>query len=923
MWQAVWAGTVVSEASLTTCIREIRYRLGERAQAPQYIETVHRRGYRWIAPLPTPALPPRHQAKRHGPRRHTALPVVGRAAEFEHLHRCLEQARRGERQVVFVTGEAGMGKTTLVDAWLERVGTEEELWSAQGQCIEHYGAGEAYLPVLEALGRLCRQPGQKRLVGLLRQYAPTWLVQLPWLLSPAQRATLQREVLGTTRERMLREMAEALEAITAETPLVLVLEDLHWSDAATLDLLASLARRREAARLLLIGTYRPVEVLVWEHPLRGLTQELQLQGHCTALPLEGLTEAEIAAYLAERFPGSVLPPELERGLYQRTEGNPLFMVNVVGSLVTQGVLVQGKGRWEFAGGVEAIEHSVPESLRQMIERHIARLSPEDQRVLEVASVVGVEFSAAAVAAGVAAEAQVEERCTELTRRQHFLASRGTSEWPDGTVTARYSFLHALYQEVWYERVTGRRRINLHRCIGVRLEAGYGTQAGEVAVELAVHFEVGREYQRAVQYLGQAAQRALSRRAYHEAIDHLTRGLALLKTLPDTPERAQQEFDLQLALGPVLMATKGQATPEVAQTYARAWALCQQIGDTPQRFAALWGLQRFYRGQGAWPTARELGEQLVQLAERDADPARCLEAHDALGMTLFFLGDYAAARTQLAQGCAGTDLTAQRDFVRRQGEAPGVRGLAFTAWTLWCLGYPAQALRRIQEALALAQELAHPYSLAGAQAWAATLHYRRREAAAVQAQAEALLTLATAEGFVHFVGMGACWRGWALAMQGQDAAGLAQLRQGIAAVLDAGHTQSRPLCLILLAEAMGQVGQVEDGLRLLAEARTVLEANGQGDLLAEVYRLQGTLLLQQAIPDVVQAEACFQQARTIARNQHAKSWELRAALSLSRLWQRQGKRQAASDLLAPIYDWFTEGFDTADLQEAEALLAALA
>ena len=202
-----------------------------------------------------------------------------------------------------------------------------------------------------------------------------------------------------------------------------------------------------------------------------------------------------------------------------------------------------------------------------------------------------------------------------------------------------------------------------------------------------------------------------------------------------------------------MATKGQATPEVAQTYARAWALCQQIGDTPQRFAALWGLQRFYRGQGAWPTARELGEQLVQLAERDADPARCLEAHDALGMTLFFLGDYAAARTQLAQGCAGTDLTAQRDFVRRQGEAPGMRGLAFTAWTLWCLGYPTQALRRIQEALALAQELAHPYSLAGAQAWAATLHYRRREAAAVQAQAEALLTLATAEGFAHFVGMG--------------------------------------------------------------------------------------------------------------------------------------------------------------------------
>jgi predicted ATPase len=442
------------------------------------------------------------------------------------------------------------------------------------------------LPVLEALGRLCRQPGQERLSGLLRQYAPTWLGQFPWLLNPAEREALQREVLGTTRERMLREMVEALEAITAETPLVLVLEDLHWSDRATLDLLASLAQRREAARLLLIGTYWLVEVIVRQHPLRGLKQELQLHGHCTELPLEGLTEADIAAYLAVRFPGSVLSPELAWVLLQRTEGNPLFIVTVVEYLVTQGVLVQGKGGWELTEGVETVERGVPESLRQMIERHIAQLSPEDQRVLEVASIVGIEFSAAAVAAGLTAEAQVEERCTELARRQYFLASRGRSEWPDGTVTARYSFLHALYPAVWHERLTEERRIQLHRRIGARLEVGYGTQAGEIAVELAVHFEAGREYRRAAQYLEQAAKRALGRCAYHEAIRHLTRGLALLKTLPDTPERAQQDLDLQIALGPALMATKGQAAPEVEQTYARARALCQQVGDTPQRFPTL-------------------------------------------------------------------------------------------------------------------------------------------------------------------------------------------------------------------------------------------------------------------------------------------------------------------------------------------------
>jgi DNA-binding winged helix-turn-helix (wHTH) protein/predicted ATPase len=920
--QVVWAGTAVSEGALTTCMREIRKALGERAQAPQYIETVHRRGYRWMAPLLTTAQPIQ-QATLQGQRRHAALPVVGREAEFAHLHRWLEQARGGARQIVLVAGEAGIGKTTLVDAWLEHV-EPEELWSARGQCIEHYGSGEAYLPVLEALGRLCRQPGQAQFIGLLRQYAPTWLVQLPWLLSPAERDALQREVRGTTRERMLREMAEALEVLTAETPLVLILEDLHWSDTATLDLLASLARRREAARLLLIGTYRPVEVIVREHPLRGLSQELQLHGQCTELPLEGLTEGEIAAYLAGRFPGSVLPPELAQVLLQRTEGNPLFMVNVVRYLIAQGVLVQGTGGWEMHGGVEAVERGVPESLRQMIERHSARLSPADQRVLEVASVVGVEFSAAAVAAGVGvAEEQVEERCTALARHQHFLSSRGRSEWPDGTVTAHYSFMHALYQEVWHERVPEGRRRDLHRRIGARLEAGYGTQADAVAAELAVHFEAGREYRRAVQYLGYAAEQALGRCAYQEAIRHLTRGLALLPILPDTPERAQQELALQIALGPVLMATKGQGAPEVEQTYARARALCQQVGDTPQRFAVLWGLQRFYRGQGAFAIARELGEQLVQWAERDADPTRCREAHDALGMTVFFLGDYAAARSHLAQGSTGTGLAAQRECVLRQGEAPGVRSLAFEAWTLWCLGFPAQAVQRGQEALALAQALAHPYSLAGAQVWAADLHHRRREAAAVQAQAEALLPLASAQGLPFFVGAATCYRGWALAMQGQDPVALALLRQGMAAIADTGHTQSRPRWLILLAEAAGYIGQVAEGLRLLAEALEALEANAQGDMRVEAHRLQGELLLRQPTPDAAQAEACFQQALTIARHQQAKSWELRAATSLARLWQHQGKCAEARELLAPVYDWFTEGFDTADLQEAKALLAELA
>jgi predicted ATPase len=530
---------------------------------------------------------------------------------------------------------------------------------------------------------------------------------------------------------------------------------------------------------------------------------------------------------------------------------------------------------------------------------------------------------ASVAAGVQTTPDaIEVVCERLARQGQFLEDRGLAAWPDGTVSGRYGFRHALYQEVVYQRLSAGRRARCHRLIGSREEAGYGEGVSERAAELAVHFERGRDYQRAVPYLQQAAENAARRHAYHEVTALLTRCLELLATLPETLARTQQELALQIALGAALTATKGPAAPEVEQTYARARALCQQVGETPQLFPALRGLCEFYRNRGALQTAQELGEQLDRLTQRAAAPMLRLEAHEALGATLLFLGDYAAALTHFEQGIGLTDPTAQRAQALRHGVAPGVRCLTLAANTLWCLGAPAQAVWRSQQALALAQELAHPYSRAVAQYWAAYLHHNRHEVPAVQEQAEALLTLATAQGFPLWVGLGTCWRGWVLAMQGRGEAGVAQLHQGLAAVLATGQTLMQPFHLVLLAEALGHTGQVEAGLRLLAEALAEIEASGQGYLLAEAYRLQGVLLLQRAVPDPAQAEACFHQALTVARRQQAKSWELRAAMSLSRLWQCHGKRAEAYTLLAPIYDWFTEGFDTVDLQEARALLEAL-
>jgi predicted ATPase len=723
---------------------------------------------------------------------------------------------------------------------------------------------------------------------------------------------------------MLRELAEALNVLTAARPLVLVLEDLHWSDYATLDALAALARRREPARLLLLGTYRPPDALQRGHPLQTVQHELHMHGQCAELTLLLLSEAAVETYLATRFPDTQLPAGLAHLVHQRTEGNPLFMVQVVEDWVRRGWLAQVDGRWTLRVGLAALAVTVPEGLRQMLEQQLARLSPMEQQMIEAGSVAGSTFSAAAVAAGLAHEVvRVEECCTGLSQRRQWLEACGEQSWPDGTVAGAYGFTHALYQEVAYTRLTAARRAQIHRHIGEREEVGYGPQAHELAAVLAVHFERGRDADRAIRYLQHAADNALRRFAYTDAITHLTKALALLTALPETPERAQREMVLQTTLGPALIATRGYAAPEVEQTYARARTLCEQVGETSQVFSMLRGLAAFYQHRGALLTARELREQCLRLAQRADEPAHLLEAHIHLGLTLSLLGEYAAARTHLEQGSALSDLIVQPALAKRQSIImPRVACQVYAVPTRWCLGYPAQALGRSQEALALAQELAHPYSLAMARHSAAFLHYLRRDAAAVQAEADALLTLATMQGFPYWKVAGGVWQGWALAMQGEGEVGLAQLCQGLAAMVALEEELARPIFLVLLAEAAEHVGQIEAGLCRLAEALTAFEATGGGALLAEAYRFQGEFLLRQVVPDVAHAESCFQQALAVARRQQAKSWELRAATSLSRLWQQQGKRMEAHALLAPVYGWFTEGFDTADLQEAKALLKHL-
>jgi predicted ATPase len=401
-----------------------------------------------------------------------------------------------------------------------------------------------------------------------------------------------------------------------------------------------------------------------------------------------------------------------------------------------------------------------------------------------------------------------------------------------------------------------------------------------------------------------------------------KGLDLLATLPESLARLQQELDFRMTLGSALTSIKGNAAPEVEQAYARARAICQQVGESPQLFPVLWGLWRVYYNRGALQTAREMGEQLLSLTERQHDPSLLEIAHVTLGATLNMLGEFANAHTHLEQGLALYTPEAQRTLVVRYGMAPGVHGRAFSAQNLWSLGYPDQALYRSHEALALAQELAHPYMMAFALYHVARLHLLRRETATVSEHAVTLMTLASEQRFALWVGVSLFLQGWVRIEQGQGEAGVTQMRQGLTDVLATGGFGAVPYYRILLAEAYGNVEQSNEGLRVLAEAMASGDESETRQHEAERYRLKGALLLRQPTLDTSQVEACFHHALDIARSQQAKSLELRAATSLARLWRSQGKRQDAYDLLAPVYGWFTEGFDTADLKDARALLDGL-
>jgi len=539
--EALWPETYVNPEVIRKYIKEIRRVLGDHADKPVFIETLPKRGYQFVAPVieeitAQPFDLPTEAVKK----------IVGREPAIAELDRCLRKALRGERQIVFITGEPGIGKTTLVDEFQRRAAANVlSLRIARGQCVEGYGGKEPYYPMLEALGGLCRGSGEESLVHRLAAQAPTWLVQFPALVKREHRDMLRWEILGATRERMLREIGEVLETITSENPLLLVFEDLHWADASSVDLISALARRRPPAKLMVIGTYRPVDAIVSEHPLNVLKQDLLVHQLCREIALEPLREAEVAEYLAAESSGASLPDGLASLLYRQSEGNPLFMVATLNHMTERGLISRNKGSWQLRVALKGIDLEVPKSLQQMIEVQIDRLSTEEKRVLEVASLESIgrsRFSVAARAAVIGLDPEVfEDVCETLSRRHRIVRSAGSEKLADGTVSACYRFVHVLYQEVCYRRIAPGRRAKLHRRLGEWAEAHW-ERVNEAAASLAGHFEQGGDWVRAIKYLKLAADTSGRRFEPRQATAILDHALELVSKLPEA-ERTVSEIEI--------------------------------------------------------------------------------------------------------------------------------------------------------------------------------------------------------------------------------------------------------------------------------------------------------------------------------------------------------------------------------------------
>jgi predicted ATPase len=840
------------------------------------------------------------------------MPLVGREQEIALLLDRWEQAKEGEGQVVLLSGEAGIGKSRIAQMLRDRVGAEDHV-RLRYQCSP-YHTNSALHPIIDQLERAAGFARDDPFDIRLDKLEPL-LAQSS--AEPAEAVPLFAALLSIPtgdrfaplemspelqKERTLAALINQMNGLAERRPVLIIFEDAHWIDPTSQELLDLIVDHAQAIKALVVITYRPVFTAPWGgHP------------HVTSLTLNRLGRRQSQTMVGALTANKPLPEEVLDQILAKTDGVPLFVEELTRTVLEAGLLKKEEDRYVLIRPLPPL--AIPATLHDSLMARLDRLSPIKE-IAQTAAAIGREFSHELLAkVSTASEIELADALAQLADAE-LVFRRGTPP------QAIYTFKHALVQDAAYESLLKSKRHEFHGRIARALEQSFPESAEAEPELLAYHLTEAGQAEPAITYWRKAGLRAIERSANVEAIAHLTKGVELFSALPDSSKRPQDELALQAPLATALTSAKGYAAPETGEALARARDLCREVGDTPQTFEVLYGVWNFIYVAGDTDAARDLAEECFNLVQGDGERPRLVAAHSALGQTLVSLGRLDTAQDHLEKSIAFHEPEEDRSLCLVYGEDPAIASLNWLTWVLWFRGFPEQAIARSREALGEAQELSHALTTGFALSYAAALRCFAHEPKAAQDFGQAAIDFCTEQSLPVFSAYGAVVRGWAVVEQGHLEEGIAEMQRGLAQWRATGTEILVPFFLALLAQGYTRCSKFEDGVKSLDDAFDAVRRGGAKLWEPELHRLKGVLLLSQPAKNEIEAEARFRKAMEVAKDQSAKSFELRAATSLARLWQGQGKISDARGLLVPAYEWFTEGFDTPDLIEAKELISAL-
>lgn len=871
----VWNGSVVSESAVRSHLHELRQVLGEGV-----IETVIGRGYRFTPETFDEARPATPAAVAR-PEVH----AIGRDDQLAVLRAALDRAVQGHRQVCFVTGDPGIGKTTLVDALLEEVDQRDDVIAVRGHCMEQHGTPESYLAVIELLTALRQSAGGDRAVAALVRHAPTFLAQVPHLVPEGQLEDVMRRGGAGFESKIVRELIEAVEAICLQQPLVLVLEDLQWSDVATIDLLSLLGQRRERARLLLIGTTRRAEAQTVTHLLNLVMRNLSTRYGAQTIALDRFTTDDLRRFVERRFEDHALPAGFLDVVERITAGTPLFVVSFLDDLVGRGMVTRRDGRWALTVSLDDLAAHRPESVNQLIDIQLDRLTPAEQRALEAGSVIGSEFATALAAAALETPAEdLDDLYDGLARRFLFLRREASAEWPDGSLQLRYGFTHRLVQEVCLDRTAEARRQRWHRLIAEWLERTYDGRLADIAHLLAFHHERGHAPARAVLHYIVAAETTARRFASRDALRLFRRALELVRRLPECEERDLTELRILVGMAPAALRDSGDSGDgggDPLAVFDRMVFLARRSGDPERIHAALLNLSVRQLTLARYGRAAEIADEVEALARTSPLPAKLVaHAGSARAIGSFWAGDLARARDMLAMLTA-TDVPPVDELTF------GIFGITdrvtvlvtYLAVTRWLLGDPDGALAEADRALAMARRTGDPYTLGLSCCTLARIRVLRGDPTPMVRDAAELALAAPAAAGWH--GQATVLLRWAESRDGGVAPERAEevVREYHARL--AGFPMGTTFVVIPVVDVLRSAGRTAEAATLVTEGIAHVQARGELTFGAELLRLRGELLEP---TDRDGAEAAYRQAIVDASAIGARSLVERAERSLAALMQ---------------------------------------